>query len=169
MIPERFINTGDVGVIVKPKGLLAKLIGLFTKNKSHSFCFCREWGKLYVYEMKGFGIFKTLYTSTYGNESGWQLMKCNYDYSKDQKEKYYNFLMSVYQLNYEYDTNTLLKHAYYKAMKRFPSELKSDMKLICSELNALAANAAQPYTFSLPESVTPLDIYNSKFYYKWKI
>jgi hypothetical protein len=168
MIPENIINTGDIGVIIKPSTFIGRLIGLFTSNKSHSFNFCWEYSKLYVYEMKGFGCFRSLYSAIHAGENNWVLIKPNFPYDQTQKARAVQFCASVYHEHFNYDTLSLLKHAYQMAIKRFPLEKKKDKKLICSEFSALMANYCQPYTFKEPESVTPLDLFNSKFYFKYK-
>lgn len=168
MIPESIIKTGDIGVIIKPSTLIGRLIGLFTKNKSHSFNLVREYGELYTYEMKGFGVFRTLYKDWHGKHSDWVLLSPKRPYNETQKNKAIAFNSTIYQQHFTYDVSSLLKHAYKIASNSYPLEKRKDRALICSELSALMANYCQPYTFKEPESVTPLDLYKSDFYTHYK-
>jgi hypothetical protein len=165
MISKEKIKTGDIGIVTKPHTFLGKLIGLFTHNCSHSFAFCWEFNDLYVYEMKGFGIYRTLFDfSDYNNDENWILRTPVNPYSKLQQDRFIRINELFFNQKITYDIDTLFRDFYFIALDRYPVERRKDNSFVCSQLSALAANYAAPFTFVLPESITPYDFFISKNY-----
>jgi hypothetical protein len=163
MYKEYEINTGDIGVVIKPKSFLGRLIAIF--DKPHAFMLIRHYNTLYVYEMKVFGLNVMLYSDSYINENGWVILKPKIEYSEKDIKKIQDFCESINRDSIRYDTVSLLKHLYSKILNKYPLEKKRDLKYICSELCAIITNYAKPYIFPAPESVTPKSILNNKNFY----
>ena len=167
MLKEIDIKTGDIGIIIKPKTILGKLIGLFSHNKSHAFNFAREYGILYVYEMEGGGCLKTRYIeSDYINSSNWVLMHPVKPYDQAEFTRFYKMCENVYNVHSHYDIFALFRHLWFEVAGRYPVERKNNKKFICSEFSAICTNHARAYTFGNEQTITPENIFNSKFFSK---
>ncbi len=153
------IKTGDFGIVNHPVTFFQKIIAKFTHNKPHTINFVWEGCYLYVYEMVLNECKKTQYElSEYYTSKKWVLKTPVKMYNADQMNKFASVCQYA-RKHYTYDKDCLIRHLIFHYTNRFPVESKQDNQIVCSQLTALATNNAAPYTFRLPETISPYDCY----------
>jgi hypothetical protein len=145
-----------VGVKNKPDSIIGFLIGLFTKNYCHAFVIIKEFGKYYVYEMKGFGIYRTLFVDSYKYKQGWEIGELNLPIKEKQYEKMLEYCRRIHDEKAKYNHLTILTQLFYFITGRY-TILKSH-KQICSELVANVLNEGFNNICANPQTVTPLSL-----------